>query len=273
MRAFIVWSIVTAAVIAEPSGAVAQTEPAVEYRYDLALDLSISLASAAITLGASLGDEESPGPTVRSVDDVFVLDRFVARSPEQRDAARHASDAVVVSTLVLGTLASAFSVGPRESRVSLRHERLRRTGLALETLAVTNGFTTIVKLAARRPRPYTYAPGYDPAEGNRGDELSFYSLHAANAASLSATVAYFTFAETRSRPRRALVLTAGTVATLSTAMLRVRAAKHFPTDVTVGVIVGASIGVLVPHLHRRTGLSLSASPVAGGGLLTLSGRL
>ena len=43
-----------------------------------------------------------------------------------------------------------------------------------------------------------------------------------------------------------------TMATLpaATAFLRVKAGKHFASDVTVGYIVGGAIGYLVPHFHK-----------------------
>jgi membrane-associated phospholipid phosphatase len=37
----------------------------------------------------------------------------------------------------------------------------------------------------------------------------------------------------------------------ATAYLRVSAGKHFPTDVMTGYAVGAAIGWLVPHLHKK----------------------
>ena len=32
--------------------------------------------------------------------------------------------------------------------------------------------------------------------------------------------------------------------------LRVKAMKHFPTDIMAGLTVGAAIGILVPQLHK-----------------------
>lgn len=244
------------------------------YDYRPLVDIPVSLLSAAIVVGADGMDDETEGPTIRSVDSVFVLDRFVARSPERRQPARTASDVVLIASVGLGALASSFSLSDaHEAGSARRRERARRFGIYVESLALTNALTTVVKLGARRPRPFTYAAGYDPTEGRLDDQLSFFSGHASTVASASATAIYFAFAEAGADGRRFAVLGAGTVATLSVATLRVRAAKHFPTDVTVGVIVGSCVGVLVPHLHRRTGLSVSAEPVAGGAIVGISGLL
>jgi membrane-associated phospholipid phosphatase len=32
--------------------------------------------------------------------------------------------------------------------------------------------------------------------------------------------------------------------------LRVRGGRHFPTDVLAGLLVGGTVGWLVPHLHQ-----------------------
>ena len=64
---------------------------------------------------------------------------------------------------------------------------------------------------------------------------------------------------------------------------RVRAGQHFPTDVIMGALVGAGIGVLVPHLHRRRQTQeqeretppvlVGFAPLPGsGGSLTITAR-
>ena len=46
---------------------------------------------------------------------------------------------------------------------------------------------------------------------------------------------------------------------------RYRGLKHFPTDIAVGTIVGAAVGILIPHLHKinKKNNSLSIVPYAG----------
>ena len=44
---------------------------------------------------------------------------------------------------------------------------------------------------------------------------------------------------------------AGTVLTAFVSYERVRSGEHFPTDVIMGSLAGAAIGVLVPHFHRH----------------------
>ena len=83
-------------------------------------------------------------------------------------------------------------------------------------------------------------------------QLSFFSGHASTTGAISATATYLAFM--RSGPRRArpwITLGVGTLLTAFVSYERVRAGEHFPTDVIMGSLAGAGIGVLVPHFHRR----------------------
>jgi membrane-associated phospholipid phosphatase len=58
----------------------------------------------------------------------------------------------------------------------------------------------------------------------------------------------------------------------------VRAGAHFPTDVIAGSMLGAAIGVLVPHLHRHSEeappvlIGVAPSSNGGGATVTLVGH-
>jgi membrane-associated phospholipid phosphatase len=117
---------------------------------------------------------------------------------------------------------------------------------ALTANLLLNG---ISKLAFRRPRPYSYgvpeAQDLDPRDRN----VSFYSGHSSTAFT-AAVAGSLLFAE--SAPNRAakLVLWGSELALAgATANLRIRAGKHYYSDVVVGSLVGIGLGVLVPVLH------------------------
>jgi undecaprenyl-diphosphatase len=59
------------------------------------------------------------------------------------------------------------------------------------------------------------------------------------------------FSRSRTPLRPWLTLGIGAAATTLVGIGRVKAGEHFPTDVIAGAMVGAGIGVLVPHLHRE----------------------
>ncbi len=53
----------------------------------------------------------------------------------------------------------------------------------------------------------------------------------------------------------------GIAAASATAVLRVTAGVHFPSDVVVGALVGSGVGIVVPLVHRhRFPVQLTASP-------------
>ena len=143
-----------------------------------------------------------------------------------------------------------------------------------ESIAVTQAFTDATKIGVRRPRPIDYANCAGTATpppdlcSSTDMQLSFFSGHASTTAAITATATYLAF--TRSRPGAArpwITLTVGTALTAFVSYERVRSGKHFPTDVIMGSMAGAGIGVLVPHFHRRPHYhreQLEAAPVIVG---------
>ena len=154
-----------------------------------------------------------------------------------------------------------------------------------ETIAITEAFTDATKIAVRRPRPIDYALCMDPNAagcGNTDLQLSFFSGHASSTAAISATATYLAFIRQPHSPRPWITLGIGLGLTTFVSYERVRSGEHFPTDVIVGSMAGAAIGVLVPHFHRRPHYhdkDLESSPVwigyqpiqTGGGAVTLGG--
>lgn len=156
-----------------------------------------------------------------------------------------------------------------------------------ETAALTSALTNIVKIAVRRPRPSAYLEAEkhadDPNYSNASTDsaLSFFSGHASMTGALGATATYLAFARSSGKLRPWLTLFLATGLTTFVSVERVRAGKHFPTDVIAGAFAGAGIGVIVPHLHRSE--DVKQRPVwvgfvppgeregALGGRLTLSG--
>jgi membrane-associated phospholipid phosphatase len=119
-----------------------------------------------------------------------------------------------------------------------------------ESALSATALSSLVTVAAGRPRPFLYGEKAPLADRNSADGgLSFLSSHATVSFAI-ATSMYIT--ERRLHPGAAfpyLVLGAGIAMASFIGTARVMAGRHFITDSIGGAIVGTSIGVLVPALH------------------------
>ncbi|MCX4243344.1 phosphatase PAP2 family protein [Paraliomyxa miuraensis] len=144
------------------------------------------------------------------------------------------------------------------------------TAIWAESIGVAMLTTDILKDAVGRPRPLAHLPedtllaeGVEP-DGDFG--RSFPSGHATiTFASAVAGAMLLTLAQCEPQPhaRRCAPRTRrqkvglglawglGLAAASATATLRVVAGKHYPTDVLMGAVLGASSGIAVPLLHDR----------------------
>jgi len=145
--------------------------------------------------------------------------------------------------------------------------RLLNAGVVYgETLSANLALNSLVKVLVARPRPYTYGPGaHDasldaPAERN----LSFYSGHASTAFA-SAVAGSYLFAEgARDEGSRIAFWATEFTLAAATANLRVRAGKHYYSDVLVGALVGVGFGIGMPLLHGANYAPRAGEYIAAG---------
>lgn len=137
--------------------------------------------------------------------------------------------------------------------------------LYLETMLVNQAVTNFSKAAFLRPRPYVFAP--DWAVNRKvlsNDRASMVSGHTSGSA---AGTFFFARVFSDYHPDSKLKpYVWGVAATLPlvTGYLRVRAAKHYPTDVFAGYLIGAATGYLVPLLHTSSMTDRRLTVRAGG---------
>jgi membrane-associated phospholipid phosphatase len=208
-----------------------------------------------------------------SIDHVAVTQTINPNADSRSTFALYSAYAYVVADSVL--------TGVREGKRAFLVDAI----LYAESISITQAFTYATKIGVRRPRPIDYAMcGSGTTTGGCSDtdlQLSFFSGHASTTGSISATATYLAFMRSGARsPRPWITLGVGTLLTAFVSYERVRSGEHFPTDVIMGSLAGAGIGVLVPHLHRRAHYHEStycAPPVwigyaptpHGGGAMTL----
>ena len=138
--------------------------------------------------------------------------------------------------------------------------------LYLETQAIVGNlysWGTVVHVDRIRPLVYNPDVPWDEKTGRR-TKNAFYSGHTSTSASASffAAKVYCDYHPELGN-RKYLVYSLAAVPPVLTGFFRYKGMKHFPTDVITGLIVGAGAGILVPHLHKRTGSNLSIVPFAG----------
>lgn len=154
-----------------------------------------------------------------------------------------------------------------------------RLMLYTEALAINLALFQGAKRLVQRPRPYLYStlPGVARYAATQGEDAyrSFYSAHAATAF-CTATAGAYLAALSGSRGMRHAAWGGGFAGAAAVANLRVRAGKHFYSDVAIGALIGIAIGYAVPALHADAGpyvpdagdLGAALAGLIGGGLVS-----
>jgi membrane-associated phospholipid phosphatase len=124
-----------------------------------------------------------------------------------------------------------------------------------------------------RPVVYYDALGYSEVRTRGANRSSFYSGHVASGASASFfTAKVFCDYHPELGWKKYLVYGAAALPPLILSYFRLRALAHFPSDLLVGLGVGALCGIVIPELHRirfeNTSLGLYSSSEGTGIRLT-----
>jgi membrane-associated phospholipid phosphatase len=119
-----------------------------------------------------------------------------------------------------------------------------------QALFATNFLTSVTKVIFRRPRPFSYRQDADCAfqVEDADANLSFFSGHASGSFA-AAFAGSFLMSERADVETRAAIWASELALAGATANLRARAGKHYYSDIVVGALVGAGIGLAVPALH------------------------
>jgi membrane-associated phospholipid phosphatase len=124
--------------------------------------------------------------------------------------------------------------------------------IVFEATAIATGVHILTKILVGRERPFVHALAPEtksrtprPSDNN----LSFFSGHTTGTFALAASAG--TVATMRGYRWAPLVWGVGGAFAVTTGYLRIAADKHWLTDVVVGMLVGAGIGIGVPYLFHR----------------------
>lgn len=209
----------------------------------------VFIASFSMMGGAYQFSQKNKIPTAAelikySPAQVNVFDRYATR--QYSKPAKYASDAFMFGS---GALSLIHLANP-----NARKDFGKIAVMQLEVFMLNTAMTNLIKEAVHRPRPLVFNPDV-PMNTKRStldNFKSFYSGHTSTVASQTFFFAY-TFAQYNPHSKfKPLVWTTCALAPAITGLLRVKAGKHYWSDVLVGYVTGALIGVGVPWLHSKT---------------------
>lgn len=170
------------------------------------------------------------------------FDRFATR--QYSLSAKKASDILLLSAVASPALLLLDK--------DIRSDAPTAVLLVGESMLLNLALTSLCKEIVQRPRPYTYNPDAPMAEKLKQDaRASFFSGHTSMsaAATFSAARIWSDYHPDSSWKPVVWVTAAAIPATIG--FLRVKAGKHYLTDVVTGFAVGSACGLLIPHFHRR----------------------
>lgn len=234
------------------------------YHVKYKVDVPVTVAATATAFwGLSIVTGKSPLDSLAVIQlDVNDVNRF-DRSATRQDAG-FAPTARSISDFTMGfSQAMPFLLFlDRE----VRKEWGAVLMLIFETQAVTgNLYSWGGAVPFNRIRPMAY--NEDVAWNERTDarnKNAFYSGHTSMSASASFFAAkVYCDVHPELGNKKYLVYSIAAIPPVATGFLRYKGLKHFPTDVITGLVVGAGVGILIPHLHKRTGPNLSIVPFTG----------
>ena len=168
----------------------------------------------------------------------------------------------IADVLLLSSIVTPVAVGAARDD----DERAPKLAVYAESLAVAGFLNGLAKYVVQRPRPHSYgtspeAIAYTERRGADG-YLSFFSGHATLSFTSAVAGSYlYAYGNGNSDTTSRAILWGVEMALASaTATERVRAGKHFPSDVVVGAAVGTGVGLLVPRAHMSDRSAVSLTP-------------
>jgi membrane-associated phospholipid phosphatase len=241
---------------------VAQAEAAKPLRYDLRVDLPLTLGSAALWGGSHLLQDQLTPEHCRWCDD----NAFDARAREQllwADpllAGKLSDVAAVVAMPALSFGGLALVAAEAGAQRYIWQDAL----FVFEALSAAALANQIVKLAVARERPYAHADAYAGQPTGSFERTSFYSAHTNRAFALASAAGMV--ASLRGYRLAPVIWSVGLVIATFVGYARVAGDYHYLSDVLAGAAVGCLVGAGLPWLLHRPQSEYGRLSVGANGL-------
>jgi hypothetical protein len=242
------------------AGAPVRAQPAASpYHTRFAVDGSITAGLGALSLTGLYLVQQKHG---LSDAELAALDKNDVPKIDRYSAGWYSEKAQLTSDLLCyGTMAAAPGLLALNPAVKGRYGQV--LGLYLETMIAADAIFTMSVGSTYRYRPYLYGPEGGSGRSGKIATNSFFAGHTAHTATatfFAAKVFHDFNPDSRAQP---YVWGAAALVPAAVAYFRIEAGKHFLSDNLVGYAVGATMGVVVPQLHKKGGQGVSIVPVQG----------
>jgi membrane-associated phospholipid phosphatase len=202
-------------------------------------------------------NEEAPF----TIDELNNLDASKINSFDRGAAFNNSSTARRNSnyTLMAGALLPLYFL----SNHNTRSDFIPLVVMGAEVYTITSTLALNSKYAFNRTRPLAYNPEFsDELRTGKTSKLSFFSGHTAQTAGFSFfTAKIVSDYHPEMRKSFKILIWSGAVALPAlTGYFRIKGGKHYNTDVITGFAVGAAVGWLIPHLHKKKESKLTVAP-------------
>lgn len=171
----------------------------------------------------------------------------IEQDPVSREAFANYSDVTLISSIPLPGLLLFDK--------NIRRDKYDLLLMYLETMSITTNifeWSFLGPTFQNRLRPVTYYNQLTYEEKKSGNNRnSFYSGHVASVAASTFFMAkVYSDYNPNIGNNKYFLYAAAAIPPLVLGYFRIKALKHFPSDVMVGIAIGALCGIIIPELHR-----------------------
>ena len=216
-----------------------------QYRIKTTTDLGLGLGSGLSLSTALYLQQKTPALNSTEIQSlnlqqVNAFDRVACK--QWHPQAAKTSDVLAIGSTVLY---SYFFMDKRS-----KQDAFIIATVGAQSVLLSTALSNVFKLSLR-PRPYVYNPNVDMSIKLKPDaRMSFFSSHTSTVSAMSFSFAYAYQTYHHDKKNIGVWLGAAGLPALQ-GYLRVRAGKHFPTDVITGYLIGLGSSWLMHRLHAN----------------------